>query len=188
VVFIIVILIAFAIALGYHKWMGMRAMSLVYIDVAGLTVEQITDIGTKASESMMRRLRGRAQVYPEPDGSVTWHAQSGGGVMTFSVVPLGDDGRYRVGAVATAVKAAQHRGAIDLSTDWGKSKALTNWLMWKMGIPANARVLLRRRRKALNAIERAGLRTQPPASAVTPASSGVTPTRQENLSPDAEKF
>ncbi len=154
------IIVAFALVLGYHKWMGIRAMTPVTIEVPGLTTEQVTDIGTKASESMVRRLRGRAKLYPQSDGSVTWYAQSGGGVMTFNVEQLPDGSGHRVIAAATSVKVAQHGGVIDLSTDWGRAKAITNWIMWKLGIPANARVLLRRRRKALHAIERAGVRAQ----------------------------
>jgi hypothetical protein len=156
----LVIIIAVVLPLGYHKWMGIRAMTTVAIEVPGLTTDQITDIGTKASESMVRRLRGRARLYPQPDGSVTWYAQSGGGVMTFNVEELPDGSGHRIIAAATSVKVVQHRGVIDLNTDWGKSKAIVNWIMWKLGIPANARVLLRRRRKALHAIERAAVRAQ----------------------------
>jgi hypothetical protein len=169
VIFLVIIIIALALALGYHKWMGIRATTPAAIEVPVLTLEQITDIGTKASESMVRRLRGRAKVYPEPDGSVSWHAQSGGGVMTFNVEPLSDGRGHRVIAAATSVKAAQHRGVMDLSTDWGKSKLITNWILWKLGIPANARVLLRRRRKALNAIERAALRAQSVPESAAPS-------------------
>jgi hypothetical protein len=160
VIFLVIIIIAVALPLGYHKWMGVRAMTAVAIEVPGLTTEQITDIGTKASESMVRRLRGRAKLYPQPDGSVTWYAQSGGGVMTFNVEALPDGSGHRIIAAATSVKVAQHRGVMDLSTDYGKAKLITNWILWKLGIPANARVLLRRRRKALHAIERAGVRAQ----------------------------
>lgn len=70
-IFIIINLIALALALGFHKWMGVRAMTIVSVEARALPLEQVTDIGTKASESKVRRLRGRAKVYRENDGSVT---------------------------------------------------------------------------------------------------------------------
>ena len=41
---LVVLLIVLVVALGGLKWMGMRAMSWRYIEVSGLTAEQIADI------------------------------------------------------------------------------------------------------------------------------------------------
>jgi hypothetical protein len=180
---LIVLLIVIVAALGILKWMGMRAMSWRYIEVSGLTPEQIADIGTKASESMLRRMRGRAQVYQLPNGALTWYAKNGGGVLAFIVTPPLPNGQgYRVGGRAEELKVAQQRVVVegwtgtdgktvlDLHSDYLKAKILTNWIFWKLGIPANARSLLLRRRKTLNAIERAGLPVPASVGAGEPAS------------------
>jgi hypothetical protein len=165
---LIVLLIIIIVALGLLKWQGMRAMSWRGIDVSGLTADQIADIGTKASESMFRRVRGRAAVYQMPDGGLTWYARNGGGVLSFIVTPLTDGRGYRIEGRAEEMKTAQHRITIegwrgrdgefipDLRSDYLKAKIITNWIFWKLGIPSNARALLSRRRKTLNAIARAG--------------------------------
>jgi hypothetical protein len=177
---IIILLIAIVLALGILKLMGMRAMAWRSIEVSGLTAEQIADVGTKASESMLRRMRGRAKVYPLPNGSLAWYAKNGGGVLAFVVTPLENGTGHRVDGRAEEIKVAQQRiiadtysdsrgnTYIDLSSDYNKAKVIVNWIFWKMGIPANARSLLMRRRKTLNAIERAARRV--------PVSAGPTPT------------
>jgi hypothetical protein len=184
---IVVLLIVIVVVLGLLKWMGMRAMSWRYIEVSGLTPEQITEIGTKASESALRRMRGRAQVYQQPDGTLTWYAKNGGGALAFIVTPLANGQGYRVGGRAEELKVAQQRVVIegwtgrngetilDLRSDWLKSKILVNWIFWKLGIPSNARSLLLRRRKTLNAIERAGVPVPVSAGAGQPAPSPQNP-------------
>jgi hypothetical protein len=178
---IIIFLIAIVVALGLLKWMGMRAMSWRYVEVSGLTAAEIADIGTKASESMLRRMRGRAKVYQLPDGALAWSAKNGGGVLSFIVTPLPNGQGYRVGGRAEELKVAQQRVVVegwvgrngetilDLRSDYLKAKILVNWIFWKLGIPSNARALLMRRHKTLNAIVRAGAPAGIPAAAPAPA-------------------
>lgn len=78
-----------------------------------------------------------AQPYAAEDGAVEWRTQSNGGVMLYRVFPLPDYLGFRVESWATI---ARLRGSQDL---------------------------LRRRRRTLEAISRAGLPVPPPAF-VTP--------------------
>lgn len=160
--FLLIIVGALALSLGFQWYLGHRAMQVVFIDVGGLTIDQLLDVGTKASESFIQRLGGRAQPVRFQDGSIGWNAISRGGVMTFRVTQLPNGYGFRVEAKATTVKEARMGGYIDPKTTWGRSKILTNWIYLLLGIPQNARVLLRRRRQALRAIGRAGAVIGPP--------------------------
>jgi len=166
-IFIIIILLAaLAASLGYHRYMGVRAMRPVAIEVRGLTLDQITDIGTKASAGAIKRMLGSPQAYRTPDGTVEWQARSSGGVMTFQVKPLPDRTGFSVESWASQVKPGRAPGYANPHTTFGRARMRTNWLCKALGIPQNARQLLRRRRHALSAIAQAG---QP---APCPASSG----------------
>jgi hypothetical protein len=176
---IIYILLALVIALALLKGLGMWAQRMVYIEVHGLTLEQVIDVGTKASESAFRRLRGRAKVFTFHDGSVGWNARCAGGAITFIVTPLEDgSGGFRVGAAALAQKAIKMYGVADLSTDYGRTKFFFYRMMWAMGIPHNPRALLWRRWRGLNAIKRRGttpIQPAPQAAAPLPAPNGSYP-------------
>jgi hypothetical protein len=152
---LLIFVLAIALPLGYHKYMGVRAMSPVYIDVSGLTAEQIVDIGTKASTPAVKRLLGRPQSYPSEEGGIRWDVGGRGGVMSFLVTAL-PDGGFRVTGRATAVMTAHAPGGINLDTTWGRSKMWSLLICKILGIPHNARQLLRRRRRALRAIAGAG--------------------------------
>ena len=69
---IIILLLIVILPITMLKLLGMRAEKLVAFEISGLTRDQIIDIGTKASESPLRRLRGRAKVFSLNDeaGSV----------------------------------------------------------------------------------------------------------------------
>jgi hypothetical protein len=77
-----------------------------------------------------------SQPYAAEDGAVEWRTQSKGGVILYRVFPLPDDLGYRVESWATTVTLAQVRGWQDL---------------------------LRRRRRTLEAISRAGRPVPAPA-------------------------
>jgi hypothetical protein len=87
---------------------------------------------------MVRHTPGRPQPYAAEDGAVEWRTQSMGGVMLYRVFPLPDDLGYRVESWATTLTIAQMRGWQDL---------------------------LRRRRRTLEAISRAGQPVPEPAFA-----------------------
>jgi hypothetical protein len=131
----IVVLVGLALPLGYHRYMGVRAARHVSIEVACLSLEQIVDIGTKSSTSMVKP-------HAAEDGAVEWQTQSKGGVMLYRVLPLPDYLGFRVESWATTVTIGRMRGSQDL---------------------------LRRRRRTLEAISRAGLPVPPPAF-ITPGS------------------
>jgi hypothetical protein len=131
----IVLLAGLALPLGYHRYMGVRATRHVSIEVACLSLDQIVDIGTKSSISMVKP-------YAAEDGAVEWRTQSKGGVMLYRVLPLPYDLGFRVESWATTMIIARVRGSQDL---------------------------LRRRRRTLEAISRAGLPVPAPAFAVPEA-------------------
>ncbi|HEX3961179.1 MAG TPA: hypothetical protein VHZ03_31930 [Trebonia sp.] len=190
---IIIILLAFVVALALLKGLGMWAQRMVYIEVHGLTLEQVIDIGTKASESAFRRLRGRAKVFNFRDGSVGWNARCAGGAITYIVTPLEDGSGFRVGAAALAQKAIKMYGVADLSTDYGRTKFFLYRIMWAMGIPHNPRALLWRRWRGLNAIKRRGTPIQAapqaaPVPAPLPAPNGSYPSQQPSPSQPSQNW
>ena len=85
----ILLLTGLALPLGYHRYMGVRATRRVSIEVACLSLDQIVDIGTKSSTSMVKP-------YPAEDGAVEWQTQSKGGVLRYRVLPLPDYLGFRV--------------------------------------------------------------------------------------------
>jgi hypothetical protein len=156
IIFLLLLLVALGLPLGYHRYMGVRAMTPVSIDVNGLTLEQIVDIGTKASTPALKRLAGRPQSYQTPEGEVGWDVGGSGGVMTFLIRAL-PSGGFRVTGRATTVMTAHAPGrTINLETTFGRAKFWTVIVCRILHIPHNARQLLRRRRRALDAIGRAG--------------------------------
>jgi len=136
---ILLILLPTGLALGYHRYLGARATRRVSIEVACLSLDQIVDIGTKSSTSMVKRVVRRPQPYAAEDGAVEWRTQSKGGVMLYRVLPLPDYLGFRVESWATTVTIAR---------------------MHRM---QGSQDLLRRRRRTLEAIARAGLPVPPPA-------------------------
>jgi hypothetical protein len=133
---ILLILLPAGLALGYRRYLGARATRHVSIEVACLSLDQIVDIGTKSSTSMVQRVVGRPQPYAADDGAVEWRTHGKGGVMLYRVLPLPDYVGFRVESWATTVTIGRMRGSQDL---------------------------LRRRRRTLEAISRAGLPVPPPA-------------------------
>lgn len=154
---IVIFLVFVVVFIGALKLLGTYAMNTVSIVVNGLSMEQIVDIGTKRSESALRRLRGRAKVYQATDGSgsVYWNAKCGGGSVTFMVTPL-VDGSFDVSAAATSMKLVKKYGGFDLTSDYGRTHFWLYALLWKFGIPHNPRALLFCRWRGLHAIKRAG--------------------------------
>jgi hypothetical protein len=141
-----------ALSLGYHRYMEARATRHVSIEVACLSLDQIVDVGTSSSTSMVKRAALRPQPYAAEDGAVEWRMQSKGGVMLYRVFPLPHDLGYRVESWATTLTIAQLRGWQDL---------------------------LRRRRRTLEAISRAGRPVPAPAFA-TPGTGPGTAARRSD--------
>jgi len=152
----LIILLVIAAPLATLKYLGVRSMRPVSIDIGGLPLDRIVEIGTKASHSLARRLFGRPEAQATPDGGAVWFIHSGGGVMTVEAHPLPDGDGYQVVACATKMRVAQVGGVVDHTTDWGRAKILTNWLFRLLGIPHNPRKLLRQRRRVLRSLRRAG--------------------------------
>jgi hypothetical protein len=89
---IVIVLVMFSLPL----YLYIRARQAASVDVRALDLDEIVEIGTRTSESALRRVRGRARVFAVPDlpGSVVWQARNGRVYVTYAVFPL------RVGASA----------------------------------------------------------------------------------------
>jgi hypothetical protein len=154
-IFLILVLLAFAGGLGYQKYRGNQALTFTHIDVTGISLEQIVAVGGKASGSLAGRLTGNTPGARLADGGAEWQANVQGSVMSFRVDPLPGGQGYRVGGAATTMRIGQTRIGSDNGI-WGLSKAMSNALFRMMGIPHNAPALIRRRKRVLRAVANAG--------------------------------
>lgn len=149
---LIVLLVLLVVPLALLKYLGTLALRPAEIEVAGLTLDQIVEVGTRSSHNWARRMLGRPSANRTADGA-EWAIRTGAGVMGVRVsrTPAG----HRVVAQALTVRIAQHEGWINLDTTWGKSRLLTNWIFAALGIPHNPRKLLRQRKRVFRAITKA---------------------------------
>lgn len=154
IVLLVIVLIVVG-GLAYQKYRGTQALTFTHIDVAGLTLDQILEIGGKASGSLAGRLAGSRPAMRRTGDEAEWQAQIQGSVMSFSAEPLPDGSGYRVGGAATKMRLAQVRIGSDRGL-WGLSKALSNAIYQILGIPHNSPALVRRRKRVLSAIANAG--------------------------------
>lgn len=154
IILILIVLILIG-GLAYQKYQGTQALTFTHVDVAGLTLDEILQIGGKASGSLAGRLTGSRPAARRTDAGVEWQAQIQGSVMAFSAEPLPDGSGYRVGGAATKMRVAQVRYGSNQGI-WGLSKAISNAIYRLLGIPHNSPALVRRRKRVLNAIANAG--------------------------------
>jgi len=163
---LITVLIVVIVLLALPVTMYIRARHVVSIDVRGLTLDEITDIGTKSSESAVRRLRGRAQVSTVPDlaAAVTWNARNGRVYTTYLVVPAADGSGYRIGAAALQSNifkmfSIREMEAAHRSQSHGMSEyvgyQVGSWVGQRIWLWSYARVVLYRRWRTLGALKRA---------------------------------
>jgi hypothetical protein len=176
-IFLILLILAAGLPLAYHRYIGVRAMTAVSVEISGLTLEQIVDIGAKASTPAVKRLLGRPQTFQTPDGEVGWNVGGSGGVMTFLVEAL-PSGGFRITGRATGVVTAHVPGGINPDTAFGRAKFMTLLICKLLHIPHNARQLLRRRRRAFNALARAGKVIVPESQHASTPTASVPQSRQ----------
>jgi len=156
---LIVVLVVLAAPLALLKYLGTLALRPAEIEVAGLSLDQIVEVGTRSSHNWARRMLGKPSANRTADGGAEWTIRTGAGVMGVRVSrsPVG----HRVVAQALTMRIAQHEGWINLDTTWGKSKLLTNWIFAALGVPHNPRKLLRQRKRVLRAITKAAAAAAP---------------------------
>ena len=173
---IILFVLLFVAAMGYQKFRGMQALACTYIDVSGLALEQIVEIGTSSSGSLAGRLMGGKPTARFVNGGAEWQAQIHGSVMAFSVSPLANGNGYRVGGAATKMRIARTNIGSNQGI-WGISKAMSNGLMVLLGIPHNSPALVSRRKRVLRAVAGAGIviPSAPAAPAATSANRPAIP-------------
>lgn len=169
--FLLVIVLIVVGGLGYQKYRGTQALTFIHVDVAGLTLDEIVAIGSKASGSLAGRLIGNKPTARRVEGGVAWDTQIQGSVMSFSAEPRPDGNGYRVGGAATLMRIAQTNIGSNQGI-WGLSKAISNAIYRMLGIPHNASALVRRRNRVLRAITNAGTVILPPEAAAVPVAGG----------------
>ena len=152
---VIVILLLFVALLGYQKFRGVQALTFVHVDIAGLALDEVVAVGTRASGSLTGRLTGATPTARRVNGGAEWQAQIQGSVMAFRVTPLPNGAGYRIGGAATKMRIAQTNFGSNRGI-WGISKAMSNALMAILGIPHNSPALVRRRNRVLRAVANAG--------------------------------
>jgi hypothetical protein len=167
---VIIFVLLFVAVMGYQKFRGMQALTFTHVDIAGLTLEEIVEIGTKASSSLAGRVMGGTPTARRVSNGVEWQSQIQGSVMVFRVTPLPNGTGYRVGGAATKMRIARTNIGSDRGI-WGISKAMTNGLMAVLGIPHNSPALVHRRHRVLRAVANVG--TVIPQVPAAPAASGV---------------
>jgi hypothetical protein len=165
-IFLILIILIVVGGLGYQKFRGTQALAFTFVDVTGLTLDEITTIGTKSSRSLAGRITGAAPAVRQTADRAEWTLQTRGGEMAFRVDPLPGGAGYRVGGAATAVRIGQTTIGSNRGT-WGLAKAMSNAIYRALGIPQNASQLVSRRKRVLGAITAAGT-VVAPASSVDP--------------------
>jgi hypothetical protein len=155
IVLVIIVLIVIA-GMGWTKYQGGKALTFTHVDVAGLSLDEIVAIGSKASGSLAGRLRGSLPaVRRTGNGGAEWQAQVQGSIMEFKVQPLPNGRGYRVGGAATLMRIAQVRMGSNQGI-WGLSKAISNAIYRVLGIPHNPSALVRRRSRVLRAVTNGG--------------------------------
>ncbi len=139
------------------KVMGSRAENFIFIEIRELSIDQIVDIGTKASGSFMRRIAGgRIPVQDNGDGSIEWDIAGNNGTMKISIIPLSDGDGYQVGGAATELTIAQmgaHYHATSVAGKiWMASMSMSNAFCRSIQLPRNPGTLLRQRGRVLRAV------------------------------------
>jgi hypothetical protein len=119
-------------------------MKIDYIEVTGVTLDQVIDIATKASISVVKGMLGRPQISRTEEGDIRWGVQSKDGLTIFRIRTLPADRGFRVEGWAEEVRAA---------SSWGQLNPYA--------ADGRARQLVRSRRRTLNAIARAGQAAAP---------------------------
>lgn len=161
---VLVFLVLIAVGgIVWLKYQGGRAMNMIYTDVRHLTLNEIVDVGTRASGSFLQRAvtaggrldrtLGRVPVRATDAGDAEWEITSRGGVMAITVTKLPEEPGYRVGGAASAMRIAQR--STSFGGIWGMSTAMTNAIFAALGVPHNPGRLIRQRKRVLQAVETA---------------------------------
>lgn len=196
---IIIVLVVFS----GPVYMYIRAGQVVSIDVQALDLDEIVEIGTKTSESALRRLGGRSQAFPIPKmpGSVGWQAQNGRVLVSYLAMPLPGGAGYRVGATARPealfrtfsiqgleqAMLTRREGAVGYYI----GSVVGSWLGQKIWLWSHARKVLYRRWRTLGALKRADAQkvaALTPPQAVQPSAPSASPAQQLPSQPGADTY
>jgi hypothetical protein len=170
VIYFVLLILVVVVGLGYQKYRGNQALTFTHIDVSDLTLDEIVNIGCKASGSLAGRLVGSMPSARRTEDGAEWQAQIRGSVMSFSAAPLPNGIGYRIGGAATKMRVAQVHIGSDQGI-WGLSKAMSNAIYRALGIPHSPGALVQRRKRVLRAIANAGTALEPSPAAL-PAAGG----------------
>ena len=154
-VILVILVIALWIKIAYQRHTGVRAKTAESITVTGLALDQVLAIGVKASAPVTKRMFGSPRTHQEPDGSVEWQVGGRGGVMLFHVMAVPEAGGFQVTAIGAATPKRAW-GMEDVETAMGWAHIMHNFFCRLLGIPQNARQLIRWRSHAFTALTQAG--------------------------------
>ncbi|MBR7829837.1 hypothetical protein KDK95_26265 [Actinospica sp. MGRD01-02] len=167
---VIVVLIALLVGgIALLKYQGAKASTPAHIDVQRLSLERITEIGSRSAGLIgsrtrpggaMDRIVSRAAVRRRGDGTAEWDVRSGAGVMSFRVEQR-PNGLRVIGAATRQTPATRNsaHGGI-----WGLSSAIWNAVCRALGIPKSPGRLLAQRRRVFAAIARADSGSREPVN------------------------
>lgn len=160
---VIVVLIALLVGgIALLKYQGVKASTPAHIDVQRLSLERITEIGSRSAGLIgsrtspggaMDRIVTRAAVRRRGDGTAEWDVRSGAGVMSFRVEQRPGATGLRVIGAATKQPLATRNSAY--GGIWGISSAIWDVMCRALGIPKSPGRLLAQRRRVFAAIARA---------------------------------
>jgi hypothetical protein len=168
---LIVLIVILIVLLSGPVYMYIRARKIITIELHSLPLDEIVDIGTKNSESALRRVRGRAKVFESPNlpGGVGWSAHNGHVWTTYVAMPLPDGAGYRVGAGVQMNKLYEMFSLRDMQTvsDVGRAfgyqhggsyyvgAQVGTWFGQKIWLWSHARKVLVHRWRTFNALKKA---------------------------------
>jgi hypothetical protein len=171
---LVILIIVLLLLLSGPVYMYIRARQVISVDVRALTLDEIVDIGTKNSESAIRRMRGRANVFQSPNlpGGVGWSARNGHVWTTYVAVPLPGGAGYRVGAGVQVDKIYKMFSLQDmqLASDVGRAVGdqhavagyvgaqVGSWVGQKIWLWSHARKVLLHRWRTFSELKRADAR------------------------------
>ena len=163
----IIIVLIVVILFSGPIYMYIRARQVVTVDVQALGLNEILDIGTKASIPALRTVERNVQVFKDPEipGVAAWNARNGHVITSYYAVPLPDGTGYRVAATArpqALFRTFSMRG-LELAMNSGMKNGgsyyvggvLGSWLGQKIWLWSHARKVVFRRWRTFGALGRA---------------------------------
>ncbi len=163
----IIIVLIVLIVFGGPIYLYIRARQVVTVDVQALGLNEILDIGTKASIPALRTVERNVQVWRDPElpGVAAWNARNGHVLTYYYALPLPDGTGYRVAATARpqALFRTFSMRDLELAINSGMKNGgsyyvggvLGSWLGQKIWLWSHARKVVYHRWRTFGALRQA---------------------------------